>query len=340
MYGVPRSDTCHKCGWSLEARQKARERMLGNTINLGRNSSDKTRYKMSQIRTGRKMSDEARQRLSQAKLGHPVSVETRIKLRTANIGKKHTFESKEKMRMATTGKKHTPETRLKMSERRKTDWQNPEWRARNLAGQQNFLEKLVNNPEWRKRRVKAIMDGLRQVRRRELPSVPDEVTVKRIRLSPEHCAKIGEIKRRSWQDPEWRAKVIQAQIEGRKRAMERDPEWRTKQIRAQRQGYSVFPNKAESTLLGLIDTDYPNEWAYVGDGSFVIGGYVPDFANINGKKLLIELFGDHWHKGQNPQDRINLFKRFGFRTLVVWEHELRQLDNVRERIAEFVKVGD
>jgi len=38
-------------------------------------------------------------------------------------------------------------------------------------------------------------------------------------------------------------------------------------------------------------------------------------------------------------------KKIGFRTLVIWEHELKQPDRVQERVAEFVrarsiKVGD
>jgi len=158
-------------------------------------------------------------------------------------------------------------------------------------------------------------------------------------LSPEHRAKIGEIKRKAWQDPEWRDKVVLSQIEGREEAMKKDPTWRARQIEAQRKGYSLFPNKAETVLLTILERDYPNEWAYVGNGSLIIGNWNPDFANINGYKELIELFGDHWHRGQNPQDRIDLFKKFGFRTLVIWEHELKQPDRVQERVAEFVRAG-
>lgn len=323
-----------------ETKEKLRVALLGNKNGLGCHLSPSTRLKMSQSRTGRKVSVETRQKLSLAKIGHPVSADTRLKLSILNKGKKCSPEHIAKNRIGHIGKRHTLETRQKMSERKKADWQNPEWRANNFAGRQRFLSALANDPEWQRRRMKAVMDGLRQVRRRELlvePEAPKEVAIKQVRLSPEHRAKIGEVKRKAWQDPEWRAKVIQAQIDGRKRAMERDPEWRNKQIKAQRRGYSIFPNKAESVLLELLESDYPSEWAYVGDGSLIIGSAVPDFANVNGKKLLIELFGDHWHRGQNPQDRIDLFKRFGFRTLVVWERELKQLDNVRERVDEFVK---
>jgi G:T-mismatch repair DNA endonuclease (very short patch repair protein) len=48
-----------------------------------------------------------------------------------------------------------------------------------------------------------------------------------------------------------------------------------------------------------------------------------------------ELYGDYWHKGQNPQDRIDMFKPFGFDTLVIWEKELKDMGAVTERIQEF-----
>jgi len=320
--------------------------MLGNKINLGRHPSDKAILRMSQSRIGRKMPDDVKQKIRQARLGHPVSIETRLKLSIINKGRKYSPERNAKMSAALTGKKHTLETRLKMSERRKKDWQNPEWRARNLKAQQLFHERtLANDPEWYSRRAKAIMAGLRQARRQSELAVTDQSPITQRRLSPTHCAKIGSVKRKSWQDLEWRTKVIQAQIEGRKNALKRDPEWRKKQVAAQRRGYSCFLNKAESILSAILERDYPNEWRYVGNGSLIIGNWNPDFANVNGHKELIELFGDHWHRGQNPQDRIDLFMQFGFKTLVIWEKELKQPDKVRERIAEFiharnVKVGD
>ena len=48
-----------------------------------------------------------------------------------------------------------------------------------------------------------------------------------------------------------------------------------------------------------------------------------------------EVFGDYWHRGQNPQDRIDTFKPFGFETLVIWERELNDIDAVAEKIREF-----
>ena len=61
------------------------------------------------------------------------------------------------------------------------------------------------------------------------------------------------------------------------------------------------------------------------------------------RKKLIELFGDYWHSkertGIEPKEherkRIEHFKQFGFDTLIIWEHELKDLNKVKNRIIQF-----
>ena len=111
--------------------------------------------------------------------------------------------------------------------------------------------------------------------------------------------------------------------------------FKSKMLNAMMGGWAIRPNKPETKLFNLLESIQTGDWKYVGDGSFIIAGKNPDFVNVNGKKLIIELFGNYWHRGQNPQDRINIFKPFGFRTLVVWEHELKSEPELVERICEF-----
>ncbi len=66
-----------------------------------------------------------------------------------------------------------------------------------------------------------------------------------------------------------------------------------------------------------------------------MGKKIPDFVNINGKKKVIEVFGDYHHRGQDPQYRINEFKSFGWDTLVVWEHELKNMAELKETLTNF-----
>ena len=106
-----------------------------------------------------------------------------------------------------------------------------------------------------------------------------------------------------------------------------------------RNGLNTKPNKPETMILNLLEDLYPNEWKFTGDFSFMIAGKSPDFTNINGQKKLIELFGDYWHEGQNPQDRINVFKPFGYDTLVIWQSELKDINKVKDRIIEFSEMN-
>ncbi len=103
---------------------------------------------------------------------------------------------------------------------------------------------------------------------------------------------------------------------------------------------SASPNKSELKLLDILNNYFPNEWAFVGDGKMVVGGKIPDYTNINGKKQLIELFGTFWHKGKNPQIRINSFMHFGFATIVIWEHELKDELSVVNKVNNFPLISE
>ena len=97
----------------------------------------------------------------------------------------------------------------------------------------------------------------------------------------------------------------------------------------------IKPNKLERYFDDILQRKFPSQWKYVGDGQLIIGGKWPDFANINGRKQLIELYGDYWHKGENPQEKIEHFRAFGYETLVIWEHELNDLSE--EQIVSKIK---
>jgi len=96
------------------------------------------------------------------------------------------------------------------------------------------------------------------------------------------------------------------------------------------------PTKPELEINKLLDKYFPDEWRYVGNGKFIIEGKCPDFVNINGKKKVIELFGDFWHQDDNPQDRIDMFKEYGWDCLIIWESELKgQINKLLDKIMEF-----
>lgn len=117
--------------------------------------------------------------------------------------------------------------------------------------------------------------------------------------------KISKARKEQWQSPDFVAKMIKR--------------WHS------------TPNCKEQFLGLLLGKDYK----YVGNGDVIIGGKNPDFINVNGQKKVIELYGDYWHRGQNPQDRIDHFKKYGFDCLIIWEKELKDVVQVNEKIVNF-----
>lgn len=106
-----------------------------------------------------------------------------------------------------------------------------------------------------------------------------------------------------------------------------------------RKSLHLKPNKSEIKLEKTLKEILPDEYKYVGDFSFILGGKNPDFMNVNGQKKLIELYGDYWHNNDDPQERIDFFKQYGFDTLVIWEHELKDIEVLKKNILKFNEVN-
>lgn len=101
------------------------------------------------------------------------------------------------------------------------------------------------------------------------------------------------------------------------------------------------PNKAERKLTHLLRRYFPNEWEYTGDGKVILHGLIPDFTNKNGRKAVIELFGDYWHTKRikswkdTELGKIMAYKALGFECLVIWEKELKDEERVVSKISNF-----
>lgn len=109
-----------------------------------------------------------------------------------------------------------------------------------------------------------------------------------------------------------------------------NPEYIKKQMKARK----VLQNKAEKSLHKIINS-ITKSFTFVGDGKEIVGSKCPDFIDKANNKI-IELYGDYWHKGQDPNDRINYFKNYGYNTLVIWEHELKDIYSLKNRIGGFI----
>ena len=100
-----------------------------------------------------------------------------------------------------------------------------------------------------------------------------------------------------------------------------------------------YPNKKEKKLNRLLQCLFPKEYKFVGNGKFFIEQFNPDFINVNGQKKLIEFYGDYWHNIpkalKRDERRLKTYSKYGYKTLVIWENELKNTDLLTDKIKVF-----
>jgi very-short-patch-repair endonuclease len=99
----------------------------------------------------------------------------------------------------------------------------------------------------------------------------------------------------------------------------------------------VKPNKPEKLFIELLNG---TNFKYVGNYKFWIDRFNPDFIDKSNKKI-IEIYGDYWHTGRTNYDeeRISSYTKNGYRTLIIWTHELKDLNLIKNKIYNFIKEG-
>ena len=105
-------------------------------------------------------------------------------------------------------------------------------------------------------------------------------------------------------------------------------------------GLLTKPNVPEKKLGELLNELFPKNYRYVGNGKVILGGFCPDFINVNGQKKIIELNGLYWHTKdkyviKKDQRKLREYKKLGYKTLVIWENELKDINKVKEKVLEF-----
>lgn len=130
-----------------------------------------------------------------------------------------------------------------------------------------------------------------------------------------------------------------------KREMWKNKEFAKKMLKLK----NIKPNRMEIKLNKILQEHFPEEFKYVGNGEVIFGRKNPDFINCNGKKLIIELFGRTFHDPTYKKGFIKKilwhqqevgtkmhYAQYGFKTLVIWDDELKNEEAVIEGIKEFI----
>lgn len=123
----------------------------------------------------------------------------------------------------------------------------------------------------------------------------------------------------------------------------KNPDYREKVLKnSKKQGLKI--TKPEKLTLQLLKILKLSSYKLNIDANVVIGTKIPDFINKKDKKI-IEVFGDYWHSDEfvknhgrfedTENGRIKYFNKFNYKTLIIWEHELKDLDVVCGKILAF-----
>jgi very-short-patch-repair endonuclease len=122
-----------------------------------------------------------------------------------------------------------------------------------------------------------------------------------------------------------------------KQYYEDNPE-KGKQCRANQLKHLLNSRKQTSPerIIDGVLTKLDPQWEYCGTNRVInIGNNFPDFIH-KASRRIIEVYGDYWHRNDNPKDKIDLFKAYGYDTLILWEGEIKNnLDSATEKIKQF-----
>ncbi len=112
--------------------------------------------------------------------------------------------------------------------------------------------------------------------------------------------------------------------------------WKNKDyIRKQSISSQNSPNKCEQYIIKLLEENFPGKYKFVGNWKITIDGKCPDFIDEKDKKI-IEFFGEYWHKPEDEQIRTNHFRKFGYKTLIIWEKEIKSEQKIIEKLKKFI----
>ena len=114
----------------------------------------------------------------------------------------------------------------------------------------------------------------------------------------------------------------------------------------------VLPTKIEKMVKNFLDLNYSKKFKYTGNGKFWIEDMNPDFIRIDEKRECIEVFGCYWHSCPNcfpntghekkkytDKQRIEKFKIYGYRCLILWGHDIKKSEIYKNKIIHFIDRG-
>jgi very-short-patch-repair endonuclease len=226
-----------------------------------------------------------------------------------------------------TGRKQSENQKQIVSDYYKKRWKNPEYRNKmlNFIHSSKFKEVQSESSKklWKEKRD-IMMKGLVKARKSKIRIINLRKATTSLKTRKKHSE---GMKKAFEKNPELRGIVSENSL---KRWANK--KWKEEQIKRILKTKFSRPTKLERKFMDFFN-QATLPYKYVGDGEFLIGYKNPDFININGEKICLEVgnkkqktFYNQFHSWKKyEEERIKHFAKYGWRCVVLWEDDL--LDN-------------
>ena len=278
---------------------------------------------------GKKHTEEAKRKMSKSKLGKNNPMYGKIGNKHHFYGKNHTLETKRKISSANRG--HMP-------------WNKGTkgiMKAWNKGLTKETEKKLVKQGRRHSKTMKRLFKEGKLISPIKGKKISEEQIKKRLETIKKRYGKLIAWNKGLTKENDLR--VLKNTSRGSKKTQfKKGHKPSTKAIINSKKALGLKPNKPEKLMMRLIqENNLP--FNYTGNGAIWFRGenhiFNPDFLSKN-PKYIIEVFGDYWHNlakaKTKDKERLETYAKYGYKTLVIWEHELRNPFQVVNKLKEFI----
>lgn len=204
-----------------------------------------------------------------------------------------------------------------------------------------YFFRALHKKLWSYNKANGMNVEIEEVRLAETPGNIASFSIRDVDLRAESARRAAF---KMWSDPEKRENIMKGLREANKdpilrklrsdRMKEDNPMARRdvveKMLRSLTKSQKKTPNRGEQKLADFFkENGLP--LTFCGDGSLILGGKIPDFANYD-KHVLVEYNGRFWHSANDVMEgvtddsaeRIEHFKKLGWTCYVIWDDEFEQ----------------
>jgi hypothetical protein len=229
--------------------------------------------------------------------------------------------------------RHDPIMRAGISKTRRIQERDPEFKA--------AKEKRMQSPEYREKHQKALHEFMYTDEYKQKQSEAQKKRYSEVPFKEESRIKLSKSQKERWESLEEKQKFSAT----RKRMYREGIVKGGMELLLSGKNGSHMSLSEERLLPVLQIFGFENN--NIADNKLALKKRVPDF--WNGAEQVIEMFGCYWHgcydcfpEGSqvhcrdNPQNRIDFLNSFGYDCLVIWEHDIPNIEYIQTLVREYV----